>query len=309
MAPISIYTHPICLKHDMGEFHPESPKRLQSILSALQEHFDEDEIHVIESVQVTREQLYRVHDKDYVDGIFGMAPEKDRVQIDPDTAMNPFTLPAALHASGAMVQAVDDVLQGKTQKAACMVRPPGHHAEPHRAMGFCFFNNIAIGAMHAIDKYHCKKIAIVDFDVHHGNGTELMVQNEPKICFWSSFQHPFYPGTTLEGKPPHMHLRPLPAGTGSAAYRKLIKDDLIPLLHDFKPECIFTSAGFDAHRLDPLASLDFETEDYAFITSELRKIADQYSEGRMISTLEGGYNLGALSQSVVAHINAMLHDE
>lgn len=292
----------------MGEFHPESPQRLQAILDAMHKYFSDKELRYIEAPQATKEQLYRVHDKSYVDQLFSLAPNKGRVTLDPDTAMNPFTLPAALHASGAMIQAVEDVFEGRTQKAMCLVRPPGHHAEPHRAMGFCFFNNIAVGMAHAQAKYHCDKIAIVDFDVHHGNGTEFMVLDKPNVCFWSSFQHPFYPGTILEDKPPHIHLRPLHAGTDSQTYRQIIDNELVPLLEDFKPECIFISAGFDAHRDDPLANLNFETEDYAYITTQLRKIAEKTAQGRMISTLEGGYDLNALSQSVVAHIQAMMND-
>lgn len=291
----------------MGDFHPESPKRLQAILAVIQDEFDKHDISFINPPQATKEQLYRVHDKRYVDELFALAPEQGLIQLDPDTAMNPFTLPAALHASGALIAAVDDVFQDKAQKALCLVRPPGHHAEPDRAMGFCFFNNIAVGVAHALATYDCQKVAIVDFDVHHGNGTEKMVLNEPRVCFWSSFQHPFYPGVELNNKPTHIHLKPLAAGTNSAQFRQLIDTDLIPLLHDFKPECLFISAGFDAHRLDPLANLNFETVDYAYITEQLRLIAEEHCQGRMISTLEGGYERSALSASVLAHIRAMLH--
>lgn len=304
--PIQIYTHPLCLKHDMGPYHPESPARLESILLAVKRSFNAQQITFIEAPQATQEQLTRVHHKDYIEEIFKLAPQTGTVPLDADTLMNPYTLPAALYASGAMIAAVDAVFTGKTQKAVCLVRPPGHHAEPDHAMGFCIFNNIAVGVAHALEKYHCRRVAIVDFDVHHGNGTESMFLHEPRVCFWSSFQHPFYPGATLDKKPPNIHLCPLPAGTGSEHYHHRVMHQLVPLLTEFKPECIFISAGFDAHRLDPLANLNFETQDYAFITEQLRIIADAYCQGRMISTLEGGYDLTALAQSVVAHLSAMI---
>jgi acetoin utilization deacetylase AcuC-like enzyme len=303
--PVNIYTHPDFLKHDMGHGHPESPQRLKSILTALQNAPHREERHFIEAPQATVEQLARVHDKAYIEKLFSIAPEEGTIWLDADTAMNPFTLSAALHASGAMIAAVDDVFQGKTTKAFCLVRPPGHHAEPDRAMGFCFFNHIAVGVAHALATYHCQRIAIVDFDVHHGNGTESMFLNDPRVFFWSSFQHPFYPGTHLSGKPAHIHLRPLSAGTQSPTYRTIITNELIPLLNAFQPECIFISAGFDAHRNDPLANIALETQDYGFIMAELRKVADSYSQGRLIGTLEGGYNLEALSASVLACITQL----
>jgi acetoin utilization deacetylase AcuC-like enzyme len=235
-----------------------------------------------------------------------MAPTQGYNALDPDTIMNPFTLPAALHAAGAIIAAVDDTFAQRTQKSFCLVRPPGHHAEPDVAMGFCFFNNVAIGVKHAMAKYNCQRIAIIDFDVHHGNGTHTTFMNEPRVFFWSSFQHPFYPGVSLTNVSPNIHLCPLNAGTNSAQYRGIITKELLPALEEFKPEIIFISAGFDAHQSDPLANIQLTTEDYAFITHVLCKVADKTAQGRIISTLEGGYNLPALGASAAAHVGAML---
>ena len=304
---LSLYTHPICLKHDMGSCHPESPQRLQAILQAVDENFTQKQITYVTPPKATREQLIRVHEPYYVDSIVNAAPKEGGwLQLDADTSMNEFTLDAALYASGAMVAAVDAVFNNKIKRAMCLVRPPGHHAEPDRAMGFCIFNNIAVGVAHALAQYQCQRVAIVDFDVHHGNGTEAMFIKEPKVLLWSSFQYPFYPGADLHNKPEHIHLCPLAAGTGSDEYRQKITNELIPCLNEFQPECMFISAGFDAHRLDPLAFVELKTSDYAFITEQVLAVANRYCQGRMISTLEGGYNLAALAESVVAHIKVML---
>jgi acetoin utilization deacetylase AcuC-like enzyme len=290
----------------MGINHPESPQRLQYIIEALKKADFASSLDWQEAPLATKEQLLRAHDLEYIDMIFSDAPKVGYLPLDPDTMMNPYTLSSSLHAAGALVLAVDQVFSGKIAKAFCAVRPPGHHAEPNAAMGFCFFNNVAIGALHALAVHHCERIAIVDFDVHHGNGTETMFAKEPKVCFWSSFQHPFYPGTQLTGKPSHIHLCPLAAGTGSQQFRHKIDSELIPILETFKPACIFISAGFDAHQSDPLANLKFTTEDYYYVTKAICDIAQKYAKGRVISTLEGGYHLKALSESVVAHVRAML---
>lgn len=304
---IIVFTHPDCLKHEMGEGHPESPARLEAIMSALKRAPWIRDIDWQEAPCVTKEQLTRVHPLEYIDSIFQASPKEGYVRLDPDTVMNPYTLSAALHAAGAQVAAVDEVFTKRTSnKVFCLVRPPGHHAEPDTAMGFCFFNNVAVGAAHALEHHGCKRVAIVDFDVHHGNGTETMFMSEPRICFWSSFQHPFYPGAILEGKPAHIHLCPLRSGTMGEAFRQRVDSELIPILDKFQPECVFISAGFDAHRLDPLANLSLEASDYAYITKAVCNIATKYASGRVISTLEGGYHLKALSESVTAHIGAML---
>lgn len=302
---IKILTHPDCLKHEMGLGHPECPERLEVVTRVLKQAPWNTELLWQEAPLVSKEHLQRVHEAAYIDSIFSVAPKEGYVQLDPDALMNPFTLVAALRAAGAQIAAVDEVFTGKVTKAFCLVRPPGHHAEPAAAMGFCFFNNIAVGVAHALEQYRCKRIAIVDFDVHHGNGTESMFENEPKVCFWSSFQHPFYPGATLVNKPENIHLCPLPAGTKGHPFRQKVDDELIPMLEKCKPECIFISAGFDAHQLDPLANLSLTAQDYEYVTQEICKIATKYANGRIISTLEGGYHLQALPESVLAHIDAM----
>jgi len=290
----------------MGEGHPESPARLAAILAAFNKVPWVKEIDWQEAPSATKQQLQRVHPLQYIESIYKASPKEGYVRLDPDTVMNPYTLSAALHAAGAQVAAVDEVFTKRTSKVFCLVRPPGHHAEPDTAMGFCFFNNVAVGVAHALAEYNCKRVAIIDFDVHHGNGTETMFTKDPRVCFWSSFQHPFYPGTSLEGKPAHIHLRPLQAGISGQEFRQRVDSELIPILEKFQPECVFISAGFDAHRLDPLANLSLEASDYAYITKAVCKIATKYAEGRVISTLEGGYHLNALSDSVTAHIGAML---
>lgn len=301
---ITVYTHADCLKHEMGPYHPECPARLESILATLKQASFADQLQWQEAPLATQEQLSRVHPKEYIAEIFKRAPQTGYVSLDPDTIMNPFTLPAALRAAGALVAAVEEIFLGKTQKAFCLVRPPGHHAEPSNAMGFCFFNNVAVGVAHALAQF-CQRVAIVDFDVHHGNGTEAMFLNNPNVFFWSSFQHPFYPGAQLAHKPAHVHLCPLPAGSSSDVFRMQVEKTLIPALKAFKPECIFISAGFDAHALDPLANLQLKTEDYFFITQAVCAVTNE-NGGRVISTLEGGYHLTALAESVVAHLRGML---
>lgn len=302
---IEIITHEFGLKHEMGTHHPESPDRLKAILQALKIAEFKDNLIWFEAPQATKAQLARIHNEKYIHTLFEIAPHKGYVQLDPDTTMNPYSLPAALHAAGAVIQAVENVFKGKVKRVFCPVRPPGHHAEPAQAMGFCFFNNIAVGVAHALDHFSCKRIAVVDFDAHHGNGTESMFIQDPRVCLWSSFQHPFYPGTRLQDKPQHIHLCPLEAGTTSETYRTKINSELIPILDDFQPECIFISAGFDAHHDDPLANLNFTTDDYRYITQAICKIADKHSQGRVISTLEGGYSLKALSESVLAHVEGL----
>jgi acetoin utilization deacetylase AcuC-like enzyme len=289
----------------MGPDHPESPLRLKAIQDSLLNAPFAAKLDWREPQKATPAQLKRVHYADYVDHLFAIAPKEGYWVLDPDTIMNPFTLSAALLASGAQVNAVDEIFQGKLDRAFCLVRPPGHHAEPDKAMGFCFFNNVAVGVAHALEVYHCQRVAIVDFDVHHGNGTESMFREDPRVCFWSSFQHPFYPGTRLNNQPSHIHLCPLAAGTGSSEFRQKIELELIPALEAFKPECIFISAGFDAHQLDPLANLRLTTQDYHYVTRILCDIANQFCGGKIISTLEGGYHLKALAESVLTHVDAL----
>ena len=256
----------------------------------------------------SREQLCRVHDAEYVEHIFQVAPEvdQDRVWLDPDTCMNPHSLSAALRAAGAVVLAVDLVMSGQSKAAFCNVRPPGHHAEHNKAMGFCIFNNIAVGAAHALHAHQLKKVAIVDFDVHHGNGTEDIFREVPEVLLCSTFQHPFYPHTGSNVVSDHIVNVPLSAGTNSQAFRTAVETHWLPKLETFQPELILISAGFDAHVEDDMASLCLVEQDFAWVTHEIKTIADKYAKGRIVSVLEGGYALSALGRSVAAHLDALL---
>ncbi len=303
---ISIISHPDCALHEMGEHHPESPARL----SAIQDQLLASGLDIIlqhhDAPLATREQLCRAHDADYVEQIFLKSPQDGQVWLDPDTSMNPHSLSAALRAAGAAVLAVDLVMTGKSSAAFCNVRPPGHHAKHNKAMGFCIFNNIAVGAAHALQAYKLKRIAIVDFDVHHGNGTEDIFREAPQVLFCSTFQHPFYPDTGSDTTSPHIVNVPLAAGTDGAAFRDAVTSHWLPRLEKFKPELILISAGFDAHAEDDMAGLRLVDQDFAWVTGEVKKIADKYAKGRIVSTLEGGYALSALGRGVAAHINALL---
>ncbi len=299
-------SHPDCLLHEMGEGHPESPARLMAIndqliasgLDACLRHYD--------APLATREQLLNVHDAKYVDQIFQNAPEEGRVWLDPDTSMNPHSLQAALRAAGAVVFSVDLLMNGEASSAFCSVRPPGHHATRANAMGFCIFNNVAVGVAYALSKYKLQRVAIVDFDVHHGNGTEDIFHDESRVLICSTFQHPFYPFSGAETDSDHMVNIPLPASTNGPDIKEAIKHNVLPVLDAFQPELIFFSAGFDAHVEDDMAQLNLTEHDYAWITRQVKEIADKYSSGRMISVLEGGYALSALGRSVMMHIKAML---
>ena len=303
---IAYITHAACRRHNMGEFHPEQPARLDAIndrliatqlMLFLQHH---------EAPKASREQLLRVHDASFVDQLFELAPEEGLEWLDGDTAMNPHTLPAALHAAGAAVKAVDLVMTTKTNAAFCAVRPPGHHAEKARAMGFCFFNNIAVGAAHAIAEYGLERVAIVDFDVHHGNGTEDIFADNPNVLCCSSFQHPFYPYT---GGDSHFHNIinvPLSAGTDGAGFREAITEKWLPALNEYEPQLILISAGFDAHREDDMGQLNLLEFDYAWVTDRLMEIAQRHASGRIVSSLEGGYHLLALARSVNAHLESLM---
>ncbi len=303
---LAFISHPVCLLHDMGEGHSEQPARIKVIEEAVKNSRIISELEFYEAPFATRKELIRVHDKNYVEEIFQIAPEKGIISLDPDTWMNPYTLNAALRAAGALIMAVDLVMKKEVRAAFCNVRPPGHHAEKNRAMGFCFFNNVAVGVAHALEHHHLKRIAIIDFDVHHGNGTENIFQEDERVLLCSSFQHPFYPYSGTDNKHPNILSLPLPAGTNSKLFRDKVTEKWLPALKNFKPEMIFFSAGFDAHASDPLANLFLLEEDYAWITREIKNIAEEFAEGRMVSTLEGGYNLDALAKSALAHIEAML---
>lgn len=304
---LRLYTHESCLRHDPGPGHAESPLRLKAVLQAL----DADRFAAVDRVEApraTREQLLRVHDAAHVDRVLGSAPAEGRVQLDPDTWMSPGSDEAGLRAAGAACAAVDAVLAGQTPRAFCAVRPPGHHATPSEAMGFCLFNSIAVAAAHAIAAHGLKRIVIADFDVHHGNGTQDIFASDPRVLFVSSHQSPLYPETGFA----HEHgvgnivNAPLPAGAGSMEFRETWHNELLPRMHAFRPQLVLVSAGFDAHRDDPLADLRLGTEDYAWITHQLVELARTHAGGRLVSSLEGGYDLRALAASAAAHVEALL---
>lgn len=303
---ISLISHPDCALHEMGDHHPESPARLGAIQNQLLSSGLDFVLMHQDAPLATREQLCRVHDPAYVDHIFRKTPLEERAWLDPDTSMNPHSLNAALRAAGAVVFGVDLVMSGQSHAAFCSVRPPGHHAERDSAMGFCIFNNIAVGAAHALHAHGLQRVAIVDFDVHHGNGTEDIFREESKILFCSSFQHPFYPYTGTEVDSKHIVNIPLPAGSDGSVFKAEVEKHWIPRLVAFEPELILVSAGFDAHVEDEMGGLSLCDKDYEWVSRELFKIADQYAKGRIVSSLEGGYALSALGRSVAAHINALL---
>ena len=304
---LRLYTHPACLLHDPGPGHAERPARLHAVLQAL-DHDRFAALDRIEAPQAIREQLQRVHSAAHIREILLGAPPDDMLALDPDTVMGPGSTEAALRAAGAMVAAVDAVLGGSARRAFCAVRPPGHHATRDQAMGFCLFNNIAVGAAHALVAHGLKRVAIADFDVHHGNGTQAIFEHEPRVLFTSSHQSPLYPDSGREDERGVGNIvnGTLSPGAGSHEFRELWDSVLLPRLHAFKPQLVLVSAGFDAHRNDPLADIRLGQEDYAWITERLAALADAHAGGRLVSTLEGGYDLAALAASVSAHVGALM---
>lgn len=298
-------THPLCLKHDMGSHHPECPARIHAIEDQLIASGLMDYLQPHEAPEATREQLLRVHDADYVDSIAASVPQQGIVYLDGDTAMNPYTYQAALRAAGAVVLGVDLVMAGKVENAFCNVRPPGHHAERAQAMGFCIFNNVAVGAAHALAHHGLQRVAILDFDVHHGNGTEQIFHDDPRVMLCSTFQHPFYPYCGADSGNDHIINVPLAAGSGGNEFRAAVTQHWLPELERFQPEMLFISAGFDAHRDDDMAMLRLSEPDYAWVTTEAKRIAERYAQWRIVSALEGGYELHALGRSAAAHIKVL----
>ncbi|RJG04054.1 histone deacetylase family protein [Noviherbaspirillum sedimenti] len=301
------YTHAACKRHEMGEWHPESPARLLAIEDQLiASRIDPFLVHR-DAPPASLDDVARVHTPAAIERIRQHlpAPGAPHYSLDGDTLLNPYSWDAALHAAGAAVAATDAVLAGELANAFCSVRPPGHHAMPDEAMGFCLFNNVAIAARHALDVHGLERIAIVDFDVHHGNGTEAAFIDEPRVLMVGFFQHPFYPysGTTAIGA--HAVNVPVPAYSGGDVVRQLVSERWLPALHAHRPQMLFVSAGFDAHREDDLGQLGLVEADYAWLTQQIMAIADQYAEGRIVSCLEGGYNLSALGRSVVAHLKVL----
>jgi acetoin utilization deacetylase AcuC-like enzyme len=308
MSRIAYLTHPDCALHDVGPWHPESPKRWQAIDDALRGAPWFGQLRPIMAPAATLEQLRRAHTDSHIESVRRAAPRSGVAWLDPDTGLNRFSWQAALAASGAVVRAVDAVMAGEAQRAFCNVRPPGHHAEADRAMGFCLFNNVAIGVMHALHAHSLQRVALVDFDVHHGNGSEDILRDEPRVLLCSSFRHPFYP---YSGSQAHAGFipAPLPEGADGVRFRAAVEQLFLPALEAFRPQLVFMSAGFDAHRDDPLGGLNLVEADYAWITRELCALADRHAQGRVVSVLEGGYDLGALGRCAVAHVAAMRYPE
>ena len=302
-----LYSHPACLQHDPGFGHPESRARLRAVLQALEDpRFAGAER--IEAPRATREQLLRVHDADYVDSILSGAPEQGHVRLDPDTVMSPGSPEAALRAAGALCAATDAVLRDETRRAFCAVRPPGHHATRDQAMGFCLFNSVAVAAAHALAVHGIERVAIVDFDVHHGNGSQDIFANDPRVLYASTHQVPLYPGTGAvdEYGAGNIFNAPLPPDAGSGEFRATWEKRLLPELDLFRPQLLLVSAGFDADARDPLAQLQLVPDDYAWITKQFVELADCHAEGRIVSALEGGYNLDALREDVAAHVATLM---
>ena len=302
-----LFSHDACLDHDTGEGHPERSDRLRAVTNALAV----DQFAGLDrrdAPEVSRETLVLNHPEAFVEDVFARAPVDNQIFLDPDTIMSPGSAQAALRATGAVCAAVDEVLAGTADSAFCAVRPPGHHAEPDRAMGFCLFNSVAIAARHARDKFGLERVAVVDFDVHHGNGTQAAFWEDKDLFYASSHQYPHYPGTGAAGETGQGNIInvPLPAGTGSGVFRSRFAEHVFPALNDFKPELLLISAGFDAHTDDPLAQLNLQDDDYGWVTDELLAIADQHSGGRVVSALEGGYDLGALGRSVAIHVQSLM---
>ena len=301
-----LFTHPDCVQHEMGAGHPESPQRLRSILSAIESSGLAGQLDLREAPEATREQLERVHEREHVDLIHESAPKAGYAYLDPDTSMNPRSLSAALRAAGAVVAATDAVVSGGATRAFCAVRPPGHHATRARPMGFCIFNNVAIGAAHAIAAHGLDRVAVLDFDVHHGNGTEDAFHDDPRVMLCSTFQHPYYPYSGADSGNEHIVNVPLPAMTDGRGFRAAVERFWMPALESFRPQLVFVSAGFDAHRDDPLAYLKLDDEDYRWVTERLVEVAERDAGGRVVSTLEGGYNTEALARCVVEHLRVLM---
>lgn len=305
----ALITHPACFEHDTGPYHPETSERLRAVLQALEAPEFTDLLREL-APEATVEQLVRVHPQSYVEGILSIHPELgEPVHLDSDTIMSAGSTEAAVRAAGGACMAVDAVMEGWARAAFVAVRPPGHHAEPSRPMGFCLFNNVAVAAMHARVHWNLTRVAVVDFDVHHGNGTQAMFANDPGLFYASSHQSPCYPGTgeTWEtGCAGNIVNAPLHPHDGGPAFRAAYADVILPALERFAPQLLIISAGFDGHVQDPLAQLRLETEDYAWITDQLVAVADRHCNGKVVSVLEGGYDLMALASSAAVHVRSLM---
>ena len=303
---VAYITHPDCVRHEMGAGHPECPARLKAIEAAILAADLDSCLARYSAPLAEKDVIALAHSAGHIEHLFAVAPRDGRAILDPDTSMNPYSLDAARRAVGAGIKAVDLVLSGIHKRAFCAVRPPGHHAERERAMGFCLFNNVAIAARYALQNPSVTRVAIVDFDVHHGNGTEDIVTGDERILLCSTFQHPFYPFSGADSSGEQIINVPLPAGADGELFRQAIAEHWLPALDAFGPQVILISAGFDAHEEDFLADLNLKDEDFDWITDTLCQVADRICEGRMVAMLEGGYALPALGRSVVAHLRTMV---
>ncbi|MFN4265748.1 MAG: histone deacetylase family protein [Aquabacterium sp.] len=299
-------SHPDCARHEMGPHHPECPQRLDAIQDHLVMKGLLDFMVPYEAPLATHAQLERAHSALYVKEITAKAPAEGLVHIDPDTAMNPYSLRAALRAAGAAVEATDLVISGQVATAFCAVRPPGHHAERSAAMGFCFFNNVAVGIKHALDYHGLERVALIDFDVHHGNGSEDILHDDPRVLMCSTFEKGLYPFSGDEARGANMINIGLPPRSGSELFRAAVTRHWLPALEAFQPQMIFISAGFDGHREDDMGNLGLVESDYEWVTQQLMQVARRHCLGRVVSCLEGGYAMSALGRSAAAHVKALI---
>ena len=298
-------THPEFLKHDMGADHPECPARVHAIQDQLIASGLFDYLTHYEAPKATKEDLARVHTAEYIDMVFAKSPQTGLIDLDGDTSMNPFTLNAALHAVGAVIRGVDLVMSGSMETAFCNIRPPGHHAGRASASGFCIFNNVAAAAAYALEQHGLQRIAIADFDVHHGEGTEDIFRDDPRVMMCSTFQHPYYPFCGADSSSEHIINVPLAARSTGADFRAAVTDHWLPALERFQPQLILISAGFDAHWEDDMGGLALRENDYFWVTETLKEVAKRHAYGRIVSALEGGYALHALGRSVMNHIKSL----
>ena len=299
-----LISHPDCARHDMGAEHPECPQRLEAVFSALKASGLLAQLEQLPALPASPPDLLRAHPAAYVEMLERLGSSGRSHELDYDAIVTPRSWDAILYAAGAGLQALNLVHEGPARRAFCLTRPPGHHAESERAMGFCFFSNIALVAKRALEVHGYERVAIVDFDVHHGNGTEAILHDDPRVLFCSSFQHPHYPNTPFATDQDHIVNLPLAAGTDSKTYRALLEAELWPKLHAFAPELVLVSAGFDAHQDDPLGAICLREADYYWLGEQLKGISDTHAGGKLIALLEGGYNLRALGASVVAFLQA-----
>lgn len=298
-------THPVFLKHDMGPHHPESPARIRAIEDQLTASGLLNYLIHHEAPRASKAQLARVHTTQYIDLVFKLSPKTGVVELDGDTYMNPYSLDAALHAAGAAIKGVDLVMSSEVNNVFCNIRPPGHHAHRSSSAGFCIFNNVAVAAAHAIEHHGLKRVAIADFDVHHGDGTEDIFHDDPRVMLCSTFQHPFYPHSGADSGNEHIINTPLAAGASGEGFRAAVNQYWLPALKRFQPQLLLISAGFDAHNQDLLGGLKLKESDYLWVTETLKEIANQYSKGRIVSCLEGGYTLDALGHCVATHVKSL----